>query len=368
MTVNGATTQPYLYYILPTQIGAVLPEGTPVGSGMLTVSNNGQSSSQVPIDVVQSDFGILTYNGAGFGPAYAFDTNYVPITANHPATPGQLIVFWGTGVGPDFANDDKTEPQQTNNLAGIDMQVLIGGVSAQVYYKGRSAYPGVDEVFAYVPATGVQMGCYVSVVTRSGSLTSNYGTIPVAPAGAASCSDQISILNGWQSLIGKTSANVSYLDLVSQTKQTSTGTQTTSGAEGQFKTDNAVQIYSELFSDGFLSLGNCIVDQHASAGTPAIISAGSNLTLSGPGSEQAAFNYHAGHNPPYAASLPSSFIPSSGGTFTFNGAGGSGAQIGSFNVSVTIPPAVTWTNMAATSSIIASKLESNPVHWRNRKR
>jgi len=29
VTVNGVTTQPTLYYILPTQIGAVLQEGTP---------------------------------------------------------------------------------------------------------------------------------------------------------------------------------------------------------------------------------------------------------------------------------------------------------------------------------------------------
>ena len=73
VTVNGVVTQPTLYYILPTQIGAVLPENTPLGSGTLTVSNGLQTSQQVPIQVVQSDFGILTYNGAGFGPAYAFD-------------------------------------------------------------------------------------------------------------------------------------------------------------------------------------------------------------------------------------------------------------------------------------------------------
>jgi uncharacterized protein (TIGR03437 family) len=360
VTVNGVTTQPTLYYILPTQIGAVLPEGTPLGAGTLTVSNAGQTGLAVPIQVVQSDFGILTYNGAGFGPAYAFDTTYTPITATHPATPGQLILFWGTGVGPDPANDDKTQPQQANNLTSIDMQVLIGGVSAQVYYKGRSSYPGVDEVFAYVPS-GVPMGCYDSVVMRSGSLTSNFGTIPVAPSGAGSCTDQIGISNGWQALIGKTSANVSYLSLVSETRQTATGTQTATGAQGQFKTDNSAQIYSELFSDGFISVGSCIVDQHSSAGPSTILTAGPNLTVSGPGGEQAAFTYTAGHNPPYSVSLPGTFIPSSGGTFTFNGAGGSGGQIGSFNVSVTLPPPVTWTNMAAASSITAS--QGFTVNW-----
>jgi hypothetical protein len=316
------------------------------------VSSAGTNGQSFPIQVVQSAFGILTDNGAGFGPAAAFDTNYAPITATHPATPGELIAFWGTGVGPDPANDDRTEPQQTNNLTGISMQVYIGGVAATVFYKGRSAYPGVDEVFAYVPA-GVPMGCYVSVVAVSGTTTSNYATIPVAPQGASACSDQVNILSDWQTLARKGSANVATIEIISQTAPTSTQTQTTSGASAQFKSDNATQIYSELFSNGLISVGSCIVDQGNTAGAPTVISAGPNLTVTGPGGLQSAFTYSAGKTPAaYTASLPNSFIPTSGGTFTFSGSGGSGAQVGSFNTSVTIPPAITWTNMAAASSII----------------
>ncbi len=361
VTVNGTITQPTLYYVLPTQIGAVLREDTPLGTGTLTVTSTQGTSQAVPIQVVQSAFGILTNNGAGFGPAAAFDTSYTPIAATHPATPSELIAFWGTGVGPDPKNDDKTEPQLTNNLTSVPMQVYIGGVSATVFYKGRSSYPGVDEVFVYVPS-GVPMGCYVSVVMVSGTVTSNYATIPVAPTGASSCTDQISIFNDWQTLIGKSSANIGTLELNSETKQTAAGTQTSSGATAQFKTDNAIQIYSELFSDHLVSVGNCVVDQGNSAGSPTIISAGPNLTLSGPSGEQAAFTYTAGRSPAaYSVALPGTFIPSAGGTFTFNGAGGSGAQIGSFSVSVTLPPAITWTNMSAASSII--KPQGFTINW-----
>jgi uncharacterized protein (TIGR03437 family) len=354
VTVNGVTTQPTLYYILPTQIGAVLPEATPLGAGTLTVTSPAGTSQPVPIQVVQSDFGILTDNGAGYGPAAAFDSSYNPLTATHPATPGELIVFWGTGVGPDPKNDDSSEPQKTDNLTNIPLQVYIGGVSASVYYKGRSAYPGVDELFVYVP-TSVPTGCYVSVATLSGTVTSNYGTIPVAPGGASSCSDQIYFLSKYQALSGKSSVNIANIEIDSKTTQTSSGTSTVSATSAQFKTDNAVQIYSELFSDHWLSLGNCIVDQGNSAGEPTVISAGPNLTLSGPGGEQTSFTYSAGHNPEYSTTLPNAFIPTAGGTFTVNGAGGSGAQIGSFSASVTIPAAITWTNMSAASSIIGSQ-------------
>lgn len=356
VTVHGATTNPTLYYILPTQIGAVLPEGTPAGNGMLTVTSGAQTSQQFPIQVVQSDFGILTYNGSGTGPAYAFDQNYKPITAGYPATPGELIVFWGTGVGADTGNDDKTEPQQTNNLTSLSMNVYIGGVQAQVFYKGRSAYPGVDEVFVYVP-NSVPMGCYVSVVTQSGSLTSNYTTIPVAAPGAASCNDEITVANSWQTLIGRTTANVADLSVINKTTQTALGSQISSRASAQFKSDASAQVYSELFSDGFPSVGSCIVNPPGSTSTAIsrILNAGPSLTLTGPGNEQATLNYSAQNSPPYTTSLSSGFIPAGGGTFTFNGSGGAGAQVTNFTATATVPGPVTWTNLSAASSITASQ-------------
>jgi len=37
VVVNGVTTYPALYYTSPTQLAAVLPAATPVGTGTLTV-------------------------------------------------------------------------------------------------------------------------------------------------------------------------------------------------------------------------------------------------------------------------------------------------------------------------------------------
>ena len=76
VTVNGVTTIPILYYVLPTQIAAILPSATPVGTGTITVTNNGQSSAAAPIQVVRSNFGILTDYGTGSGFAAAFDAAF----------------------------------------------------------------------------------------------------------------------------------------------------------------------------------------------------------------------------------------------------------------------------------------------------
>jgi len=44
VTVNGVTTHPAMYYAVPTQIAAVLPSSTPVGTGTITVTYNGAAS------------------------------------------------------------------------------------------------------------------------------------------------------------------------------------------------------------------------------------------------------------------------------------------------------------------------------------
>src|ERR1700722_1966155 len=67
--VNGVTTQLILYFVSPTQITAILPSGTPVGTGIVAINVNGKTSTAYPITVVQSAFGILTMNSAGNGPA-----------------------------------------------------------------------------------------------------------------------------------------------------------------------------------------------------------------------------------------------------------------------------------------------------------
>jgi uncharacterized protein (TIGR03437 family) len=65
-----------------------------------------------------------------------------------------------------------------NNLTNIPMQVFIGGIAANILYRGRSQYPGVDQIDVAIP-TDVSPGCFVSVVAVSGSIVSNTVTIPV---------------------------------------------------------------------------------------------------------------------------------------------------------------------------------------------
>ncbi len=49
VTVNGVNSTPAIYYAIPTQVAAVLPSTTPAGTGTITVSYSGQSTTVPPL-------------------------------------------------------------------------------------------------------------------------------------------------------------------------------------------------------------------------------------------------------------------------------------------------------------------------------
>lgn len=194
--VDGTTTHPIPYYVTPGQIAAILPSATPAGVGVLTVTNNGVTSQPLRIQVVQTDFGIDTLYGGGYGPAVAQHANGQILGPTNSANPGETIVLWGSGVGPDPNNDEVSYPQKQNNLSDLPMEVDIGGIAAAISYRGRSPYPGVDQINVTVPPN-VPAGCWVSVVVWTETHIGNFATIPVA-ANGATCSDQSTGYTGTQ--------------------------------------------------------------------------------------------------------------------------------------------------------------------------
>jgi len=54
VTVNSVTTTAILYFVSPNQIAAILPSATPVGTGQITVTVNGQTSDPGAITVAQT--------------------------------------------------------------------------------------------------------------------------------------------------------------------------------------------------------------------------------------------------------------------------------------------------------------------------
>src|SRR5579883_2267983 len=138
------TSTPLQSVPLKTNLGGVTV--TVTVSGTLSVFNNGTLIGTTPIQVVQSAFGILTLNGAGGGPAAAFDVNSNYVGFTNALNYGDYVVLWGTAVGPVPGGTDETVQQSPADLSNVPFSAWIGGVPAQVYYHGRSQYPGLDQV------------------------------------------------------------------------------------------------------------------------------------------------------------------------------------------------------------------------------
>lgn len=368
VTSGGTTLQCPLYYLLPTQVAAVLPGATPLGNATITVTNNGGTSAAYPIVVVQSAFGILSYNGSL---AAAYDANNTIITATNAANPNQAIVLWGSGVGRDPADDDKLYPQAQNNLTGIPMQAFVGGVQATIAYRGRSQFPGVDQVVLTIPGS-VPTGCYVSLAIVSGNIVSNSVTIPIAASGRT-CSDSNSGLTPdlIQGLSGKTTVKFGALT-VAQVTSISAGKTSTDGIVGGsfFSVPNSG---NSSAGSGQVSIGSCLVNTPTTSSSTTIpnftgLDAGASISVAGPAgsltlSQQsspiAGISLAGIYSTPTGV-VPATFIPSSGGTFTFdNGSGGKDVQ--HFNTTLTLPAAFTWSNASQISAV--SRTQGVTVTW-----
>ena len=363
VTVNGTTTTPAIYYASPTQIDAVLPSTTPAGSGTITVTYNNTPSSATPILVTKSAFGIDTLYGTGTGGIVATVGSSV-IVPTASASPGQTITIWGSGLGADTANNDRTFPLKQDNLN--DAQVYIGGISATVSYAGRSQYPGVDQVNAVVPSVS---GCGISVVVVANGRASNFGTLPVNEGGGI-CSDPESGITGTDigTLAGQTTVRSGSVSLFQETLP-ATAADSASPMKPEAQTFKTTYTADAFFSSvtgasyatggSFTSIGSCIVSQVASS-TSAIgtvtsngLDAGNPITLTGGGQTVPIPEFSFGGVTSvgdYGATLTSL----AGGTaYTFQGPGGK--DVGPFTATITFPVPLTWTNESSISAVTESK-------------
>jgi len=389
VSVGGTSKQALLYYVTPSQIGAILPSSVPAGTGQITVTNNGATSAAAQIVVVQAAFGILTLNGSGTGPAAAFDAQYNFLGLSNAANPGDTILLWGTGLGP--VPDDT---QQSATSAPVEVQ--IGGVTANVVYHGRSQYAGLDQINVVVPS-GVS-GCYVSLVVRSGNYVSNFSSIPVA-AGSRTCSDQATSLYGGftsaqiQALSGKSSFTVGVLGL----SKTSTsvpatvvnGITITPASTYNFdfgyaafnritlppQANPQTSLYvAQGSSYGVASIGSCTVytvitntstgpapttPTPINPGTTVALNAGPAVNVTGPNGKKAMPFQNGGYSAQLGGgtgpTAQPDFIPATGGPFSFtfdNGPGG--PDVGSFTTQLPLSPVV-WNNQSSVSTINRSQ-------------
>lgn len=366
VTVGGTTVDCLMIYTLATQVAAILPSNTPVGSGTLTLTFQGQASTAYQIKVVKSSFGIFTRNQAGSGPAilqnFVSQTELPVNSITSSARPGQVVILWGTGLGP--VTGDEAGGALPGDLTA-DVQVLLGGRSIPVTYKGRSGCcAGLDQIVFTVPE-GIQ-GCYVPLVVRVNGVVSNFTSIAISPQGGT-CSDPLSFssedlqkiqsggnLRAGSLFLSRSAIKFDLPILGSFQSRADIG----SGAFNRFDQ----RLLEASGSIGGTSLiGSCMVVQSTDSTFDDPVDfqqldAGPALTVTGPkGAKQLTKQVTGGY---YGALGGGSNIPGGPppepdyldpGTYTIQGPGG--ADVGAFTATVVVPQQLVWTNEAQITDV-----------------
>jgi uncharacterized protein (TIGR03437 family) len=353
---------------MASQAALLMPSSTPVGGGAITVTFNGQTSAPAPVQVTAANFGIFTLNQAGTGPAVVTDANYVPVTLVHSATPGQVLVLWGTGLGR-IAADESAAPPVGN--VGLKPTVWVGAQPATVLYWGRSpCCAGLDQINFQVPA-GVS-GCYVPVALQIGNTVSNFGSISVDSSGRA-CSDpdrlsaaQLSLIQNGQNLnVAALSLSRSITTMSLPPPAASTTTTLDSGG-ATFLRYTPAQLMSSQFGQA-VSVGACsvfpvnvnstVADPVQPLGLdagPSLVVGGTNGSVTLPAVQKGYYNAILGSSTTGRLFLD---IP----MHTVNVLGG--ADVGVWGQELQMPPSLSWTNQSSISTI--SETQGATVSWTN---
>jgi uncharacterized protein (TIGR03437 family) len=355
--VGAATENCIMVYTLSTQVAALLPSATPVGSGTLTVSYEGATAS-VAIQVVAASFGMVTLNEGGTGPGVVTDLSYNPITFLNPAHPGDNIVLWGTGLGA--TSGDETEPPPNVNFPGV--QVLIGNQLITPGYAGRSSSPGLDQINIVVPA-GISGGCKISIGVLVNGVMGNVVSTSIAPAGQTTCSEAYGYLT--TANLTKAAANGSLNIGLADLSGVSTNEETFVGSFANYPINSLVRSYGGSFGP---SIGSCIVYEQAAGAeltltdpiVPGLphLNTGSALVISAKGSP---VTVDADSTGVYGADVGTSanaFI--SPGTFTVSNGNG-GSQVPAFSWSDTLPAPISFVNFPTT----VNRAQDLTVTWTN---
>jgi uncharacterized protein (TIGR03437 family) len=165
--INGV--QCPLLYVSATQINAQVPFGYAGPFSLFVAANSLISPTE---QVSFSDTAPAIFSSAGAGAI--LHANYSAVSAANPATPGEIVLIYATGLG-------QTMPPSTAGLAAVSatvpaVSVTIGGATAFVNYAGVApGYAGLYQVNTTVPVTNPPLSGNLQVALTVGAVTSPSG-------------------------------------------------------------------------------------------------------------------------------------------------------------------------------------------------
>jgi hypothetical protein len=322
--------------VVPRKIGLITADSS--GSGLAVIQNY-ISASQLDIDR------FTTFPASG----YTFS----------PSKPGQVLIAWATGMGPVTGGDNVASPGFDFNANGVNVKVIVGGVTITPLYAGRApGLAGADQINFTLPAD-IPTGCTVSFQVSVNGVLSNPTFIAIAPNASADACVQPGYTTAQLQKFDQGATTTTGAFSLSQISTTvpQVGSVKINTAGGQFvkytgfQLDALSQAQAQVSTSGACTVIHSITSGQQSGPTVSVtgLDAGA-VTLTGPAGSNlnnTAFTQDAKNS--YFLNLGMEGLPIPGGTnaslvagtYTLNGPGGK--DVGKFNASVTLgtPLAVT---------------------------
>jgi uncharacterized protein (TIGR03437 family) len=158
VTVNGRPAP--LDFVSPTQINLIIPFETVESFATFQVTNNKVPSNQVTVYTNLTAPGVFT-NPTGIGPAAVLHADYSLVTAKHPATAGETLQLYMTGLGavtPPVADGagatSLSIAKEYPGSIAVDILDQTGvDTNASVTFAGLApGFPGLYQINFVVPS------------------------------------------------------------------------------------------------------------------------------------------------------------------------------------------------------------------------
>lgn len=151
VTVGGIAAP--MYYSTSGQLGIQIPiELAGRTSAPVQVTVAGQTSQPRSVNLFTVKPGLFTISQDGRGTAICVHSDGITlVTADRPARPEEVVILYGTGLGPLTPPLRTGEPSVGNQTASTP-SVTIDGLSAQVLFSGAApGFLGLDQINVVVP-------------------------------------------------------------------------------------------------------------------------------------------------------------------------------------------------------------------------
>lgn len=144
-----------VYAVSPTQVSALVPFATSLGTSTIVVNNNGTRSNAVEAPVGAAAPGIFTLDKNGLGSGAILRADFSLVSQQSPVRRGDYVLIFCTGLGRTTppSSDGAPGPSSPLSTTAIVQNVYFGGKKGQITYQGLApGFAGLYQLNVRVPA------------------------------------------------------------------------------------------------------------------------------------------------------------------------------------------------------------------------